>query len=711
MGPDHGRRFSIGCVIGGALSLGALFWMLTDGTGNLFQSGLNTDFYDAQARALLAGHWWMPSKVLSIEGIVEHHHTYMYYGPVPAILRMPVLLFTHSLDGRLTGASMLLAFAVALVFTARLSWRVRKLVAAERPVSYAEATLAGALMIVVGVGSNFLFLASDTIIYHEAEVWGAALAIAAFDFVVALLIDPRVRWAALACLFATLSMLSRGSVGVGPVVALAGVTFVVAVATLESRFSGEHSASPAISDRLGWLLGVESPPEGVGLTAVLAVCVMVPLAAYAAINEIKFGTLFSLPLDKQVETMISPHRRAVLAANGGSLFGIKFIPTALMAYLRPDAIAVTRLFPFLMFPRAATVIGHLRYDDRDWASSIPASMPMLSFLGLVGLGGVFWPRRRAVATSGAFSRPALPRLLRIPVLGAAAGTVGVLTIAFIANRYLADFMPLLILCAVAGFHLTIRFLRSHGVALKSAAAALLALVMLAGLWSSTALALVYQRELRPAVPLSQRAGFVGFQESLDRSLFGNPPTNVLRVATLPRPRPAGTLAIIGNCEALYQSAGIMSGWDAIERSEAAGHFKMRVTFPAGPTGVWWPVLSNGVPGASSWLALRSTAPGEYQFGYLFEGSGKTFLLGPAFAASAGRSHVIDAVLDSIIREVSANVDGTPQYELGYFVRGNRPIYVGANPFGGRVAAHFPGGVTELPVTTPICHSLLARFRG
>lgn len=667
----------------------ALFWMLTNGTGDLFQSGLNTDFYDSQARALMAGHWWMSPGVLSIEGIVEHHRTYMYYGPVPAVLRMPLLLFTHSLDGKLTGCSMLLAFAVALAFTGRILWKLRDAVAGDRAVSWVEAGLAGAFLVVAGVGSNFLFLASDTIIYHEAEAWGAALAIAAFDFVLSFLLRPRIGAVVAASVFATLSMLTRGSVGAGPVIALGIIGAVVVLATVERRLAGTLSGAVSWIARVA---GFDSAPSGALLSAVLVAGLLLPVAAYAAVNEAKFGTLFSLPLNHQVETALSPHRRAVLAANGGNYFSIRYIPTALVAYLRPAGISLTRLFPFVMFPDAVPIVGHVRYDDRDWASSVTASMPLLTLLGIVGL-------------------VRLPRLLRAPVVGAIAGTAGVLTIAYIANRYLADFMPLLLLLSAAGFHVLLRWCRTWRWPVRILAAAGLALVCVGSLWTSTGLALVYQRELRPAVPLSERAGFVAFQEQLDQSLFGNPPTHVIRSANaLPPPAPAGTLAIIGSCRALYQSAGIGSGWDAVERSGAGGHVAMRVVFPRGPSGRWWPVAANGVAPAGSWLALRSTAPGHYQFGYYFQGESTTFLLGPVFAATAGRSHVIDAVFDPLVHEVSASVDGAPQFELGYFVRANLPLEVGVNHLGGPVAARFPGKVTGLPVRTPICDSLERRLR-
>ena len=66
-------------------------------------------FYDLQAHSLLRGRLNVPAAPLLTEAIFLHGKAYMYYGPWPAVLRMPIALFTHQFDGRLTQLSMLLA--------------------------------------------------------------------------------------------------------------------------------------------------------------------------------------------------------------------------------------------------------------------------------------------------------------------------------------------------------------------------------------------------------------------------------------------------------------------------------------------------------------------------------------------------------------------------------------------------------------------------
>ena len=56
----------------------------------------------------------------------------MYFGPFPALLRIPVLLVTHDFDGRMTLVSMGIAWTVFAVMAARLLWLVRAAWSATR---------------------------------------------------------------------------------------------------------------------------------------------------------------------------------------------------------------------------------------------------------------------------------------------------------------------------------------------------------------------------------------------------------------------------------------------------------------------------------------------------------------------------------------------------------------------------------------------------
>ena len=179
------------------------------------------------------------------------------------------------------------------------------------------------------------------------------------------------------------------------------------------------------------------------LTIATFVAMLVPLALYVYVNEARFGTPFKLPIDKQFATAIDPIRPHIFAGTHGSLFAAKFIPTDLVALLRPDAIGFTRVFPYITFPHRAHVLGNITFAAIDPATSLPAAMPFLVALGLVGLIAVF--RKQ-------FSH------LRVLVIGGAVGGAGVVTIPFVSQRYLSDFLPLIVVLAGAGMYL----LLAHG---------------------------------------------------------------------------------------------------------------------------------------------------------------------------------------------------------------------------------------------------------
>src|SRR3954471_13438427 len=255
---------------------------------------------------------------------------------------MPIALFTHRFDGRLTQISMLLAFIIAMVFTVRLVRRIRVLARGDAPVTRLEQWATGLFVFVVGAGSVLMFLASVGTIYHEAELWGAALALAAFDFIVAYLIKPSRRTLIWASVLATLAFLTRGSVGAGPVAAL-GLILGAGLFERTRRWAG-----------LWWSTRRNWAWRG------LAFAFAVPVVLYAGVNYAKFHTLFTVPANRQI-LFHNAARDAALAANGNSLFGVKFAPTALVQFLRPDTIRVTSLFPWISFPPAATVIGDVRF--------------------------------------------------------------------------------------------------------------------------------------------------------------------------------------------------------------------------------------------------------------------------------------------------------------------------------------------------------------
>ncbi len=456
----------------------------------------------------------MPANILTIEGIRTGSRTDMYYGPVPAFLRIPVLVFTHRLDGRLTQPSLLIGFLLALTFVALLCWRIRGMVRGPADLRRSECLLTAALIVVIGLGSILFFLGSTAQVYEEAEMWGAAFTLGAFFSLLGFLERPVAGRLVSTGVFATLAMLTRGSVGAGPLVALALVASVYLLAWSATRLERLEPAARRTVRTLGVRLADRPGRFSIGLIAATAV----PLALYAAVNDVKFGSLFNIPVTRQVFSMENAHRQAVLASNGGSLFGLKFLPTNMLQFVRPDALAVTRLFPWLFFPGKALVLGNVLYDSRDWTSSVTACMPALFILAVVGIVKVYKPgsgsrtgtRTDTDTDTGTVCEAPGVATLRLPLVGAAAGTYGILTIAFIAQRYLADAMPFLLLAGLVGWHVVIRRVATIAPVARAVGAVLLVVLALFGLWATFSLSLFYQRELGPlvSIPRARRHGRV-----------------------------------------------------------------------------------------------------------------------------------------------------------------------------------------------------------
>ena len=292
---------------------------------------------------------------------------------------------------------------------------------------------------------------------------------------------------------------------------------------------------------------------------------LLPLVAYAAINQAKFGSLYELPIDKQVLVSFDPARQAALEANDGSLFGLQFAPSVAWQAVRPDGVAARRVFPFVGFPAdRPTALGDVVFAERDWSSSVPASEPLLVVLGLIGVVALVVPDRMAPG--------AAVRVLRLPVVGAAAGGVGVLVLGYMANRYLSDLIPLLVLTATLGAAVVGGWAVGRSRQARVAVLGGLAVLALWGAWVNTSLGLQYQREIAPGAPGDSRVSWLEWQARL-----GPDPrfTRLRPEDPLPPSDRVGRVVVIGECDGVYRSTG--GDWQPLEGGPESGRFDLDVT--------------------------------------------------------------------------------------------------------------------------------------
>jgi hypothetical protein len=465
-------------------------------------------FYDLQAHSLLHLHWNVPAGSLGNEAFVVHGKTYEYFGPLPALLRLSIAAITNHFDGKLDQLSMLVAFGLLMTFTIRLATRLRPLVRGHSPITAGERWAFAIFTFVLGAGSVVIFLASRAWMYHEDILWAVALALGAFEFVLAFTSEPTVKNLVLASAFTTATMLTRVVTGLGPLVALAIV------------------CCPILLSRGGRLVGLGQSPTSSRFRLLCVAALGIPVGLAGGVNYAKFGSLFSIPWESSLSAHLPFGIRDVLDHNGGSLLGAKFVPETLVQYLRPDAIRPSALFPWLQFGPAPHTAAHY-----DYASSLTATMPAFMALAFVGVVGAI--RGRSTPDSNLAA-------LRAPMLGAGVASLGTLATGWIANRYLADFLPGLVIMSLAGLHLTLRWSSTRPRRMARSVWAPLLVLAAFGTWASLSLAILYARSLEPHTPPQTRASFAKLQHHLhDIFPIGSSSPVVVRSAPASSPSQLG----------------------------------------------------------------------------------------------------------------------------------------------------------------------------
>jgi hypothetical protein len=515
-------------VIAVAATAVPYLWVLTDlwnSSPSLLrtasENGYASNFYDLQARAMLAGRLSVPKGSLLIEAFVHDGRTYTYFGPFPSLLRIPVLLVTHSLDGRLTALSMLAAWSLTALVAPLLIWRVRVFTRGQVPLGRTEAVALGAVVAAITGGSVLVFLAASPNVFSEDLAWSVALTLATFFALLGVLEAASMRRVVFTGLLVLAASLTRAPTGYACVIGAVLVSIWFA--------SGQGGAV----NRRWW-----APMLAAG---------MVPLAVGCAVNIAKFGVPLGRP------------NGYFGAANGGPEFSVRYLPSTLFAYLRPDGIRLTPVFPFITLPpQVAEGVGGVSVIGMRTAS-VTATMPFLFLLAVWGLIIAFRPR------------PVIQlRAIRLLLVAAAVGTGATLIFGWINNLYMADFLPLLIVGAAVGAVSIWARLRDRRRRARVVVACVFAGVALLEVVANTAVAVTPSNTWTS----EQTAHYVEAQQRLS-DLTGHPlAENVAAGYALPVWAPADQLFVVGLCNSVYISDGdeppnsrfgLASVWLLVER--------------------------------------------------------------------------------------------------------------------------------------------------
>jgi hypothetical protein len=310
---------------------------------------------------------------------------------------------------------------------------------------------------------------------------------------------------------------------------------------------------------------------------------------------------------------------------------------------------------------------------------------------VLAAGGVVTLVRRAGAAA-----------VRAPLVGAIAGGLATLTIAFVANRYMSDLIPAIVLASLVGFHVLIgALLRAPRPAWSRIAAVAVVVLAAVSLWVNFALAIWYQRALFPQTA-SERAGFIGFQQDVDDLIPGGPRGKVESGSDLPAHGTAGELFIVGDCAGLYWSDS--REWYAIERGNGAGHFRLRVRFPSRADGDE-ALLGIGRGDDQNVLHVRYLPDRRLRFVLSSRVAPKP-LASAAQRVEPGRAYLLDVVIDNRTGLVRVTMDGkTVLDDIVFLVDGDEAT-VGRSTVPGQVP--FTGTIRDLPVRTPLCDWVRSR---
>jgi len=591
--PQQRRRLRAAWAAAAAPVLVAFGWLLMEGTWSPLRRRIFDNFFDAQARAFLDGRWDVPRSVVAFEGFEVGGKTYVYFGPWPALLRMPLLALTDRFDGRLTTVSMALAMAVFAVVAYRLNLAVREIVRGAAGVTRGEIAATAGLAVAVLAGPP-LWLASAAVVYHEAILWGLALTLATLDAAARWILRPTPSRLAAVGVLGALAVSSRQTLGLGLIAGLGAVAVVAWTARLRRRAGRSVDPLPGV------------PPGGV-----LLVCGVLVIVA-AVPNVARFGDPLGPPIERQIASSTFDDRRAFLEANGDSWFGPQFAPTTLLQYSRPDAFDLRGSFPWLDFPAdGPTVVGDVTFDDLEWSSSVPVTMPVLVVLAVPG---AVWLVRAARRRYG----PGVGLLLLW--VGTGVGAAGAIAIGYIAHRYLADLLPLVLVPALVGFHVLLRAAPAARPAWRSAGATALVLVLAAGAWANAALAVENQRERGKFVTEEARAQLFRWRADLPGS--GAPVVTVDAGSERLPDAADGTLAVVGDCLGFYVRVG--ETWWGVDRGPGAGVYDIAVDLDALrtlDTGERAPLLTLGRGPDASVVALTGLGGGEVRVDTFTPGTG------------------------------------------------------------------------------------------
>ncbi len=462
----RGIRAHLWFAIPAAVAAGIFSYFVTGGDFDFDYWDSFGSFYDYQAASLLRGRLDVPFQAVGDEAFVYQGRAYGYFGPTPALMRIPFAVCNLAF-GRLSRAFMLLDYLGCIVFAYLILRLAVKMIRAE------DASPSGwsvVLMITnAGLGSTLLFVGSQAYVYHEAILAGAAFALACCYFTLRLLKAPEGRSWVPALVCGVLAIQARPSPGLFALTFLGFAALFLFARTVRMRGSA-------------------------GRSILIGALACAGVLSFNFVTYLKFGSFESLPLKYNIQ-----FNAKRLARFDGTNFHLSNIGINTNGYVSGANFEFRRSFPYFyaLAPRMADHTG-AKIDAIENIVAIPFAMAGLSILTV---GGSVCALARA---------PKLRPSLAVTWAAVVPLCVALFTAVAMSHRYTADFCPFLIVAsaiALAAFDSA-----GFGAVLRTA----LWLLTLWSVFATVALTFENQGEVVWGVPPEAKARFQSLRMSFDR---------------------------------------------------------------------------------------------------------------------------------------------------------------------------------------------------
>jgi hypothetical protein len=414
------------------LLLSALLWVFTTTGGRqIFVKEVLGGAYDSQAEHFLRGDVDVDVDAIGHEAMIVNGKVRMYFGPFPALLRIPLNFLYPAGHGKWSRISGFCAGMIALFAFAGL---VRIALCSSLLSSRARNWLGNACVVGLALGSPLFLLLGNPSIYDEAIIWGFALSLAAIFFV----------------------FRSRQAEGIALTRALLGFS-VCAGGALLSRIT---FGAPFVLIGLFLALRIRRENRMINLAA-LIVPLGVALIFYIWLSYARFGSLTGVNFDYYINPVHSEF------AHKFGVFSPRRIPYSFADYFSLRFPSLEREPPFLAADRHSYNYPTLYSNDfSEVYLPLPWSSGWLVFGAIMGISCLLRRKRADLFERGA----AVALFVQF---------LCILSYFLLAERYATDLCPFLIFCFII-------FLSSGGAALVRSRHVLIGLIVLSTVVNSLA---------------------------------------------------------------------------------------------------------------------------------------------------------------------------------------------------------------------------------